>query len=147
MPQIYDIGPTALLPPQPPEGRRAKDFFAQKIRRLRTGLNPLTWVLKASTLPLDHRSRYWTYIWRKLFIAASEQAPWHAHCWIYRGELWKFVLVDREFFSLLPTGRNSECGNNEIFEFRNLLILNLVKSTLFCMCESIYCNVRSLHNL
>jgi hypothetical protein len=26
-----------------------------KIRRLRPGLNPQTWVLKASTLPLDHR--------------------------------------------------------------------------------------------
>ena len=74
MPLIYDIGPTALLPP-PSEGRRAKDFFAQKIRRLWTGLNPRTWVLKASTLPLDHRSRYWTYIWRTLFIGASEQAP------------------------------------------------------------------------
>ena len=36
-------------------------FFALKIRRLRPGLNPRTWVLKASALPLDHRSRcnYW----------------------------------------------------------------------------------------
>jgi hypothetical protein len=34
------------------EGRRAEDFFALKIRRLRPGLNPRTWVLKASTLPL-----------------------------------------------------------------------------------------------
>jgi hypothetical protein len=41
----------------PSEGRRAEDFFAQKIRRLRLGLNPRTWVPKASTLPLDHRSR------------------------------------------------------------------------------------------
>ena len=32
-------------------------FFALKIRRLRVGLNPRTWVLKTSTLPLDHRSR------------------------------------------------------------------------------------------
>ena len=28
-----------------------------RIRRLRPGLNPRTWVLKASTLPLHHRSR------------------------------------------------------------------------------------------
>ena len=42
----------------PPKGRRAEDFFALKIRRLRPGLNPRTWVLKASTLPLDHRSRW-----------------------------------------------------------------------------------------
>ena len=41
----------------PSEGRRAEDFFALKIRRFRPGLNPRTWVLKASTLPLDHRSR------------------------------------------------------------------------------------------
>ena len=42
----------------PSEGRRAEDFFALKIRRLRPGLNRRTWVPKASTLPLDHRSRY-----------------------------------------------------------------------------------------
>jgi hypothetical protein len=32
-------------------------FSPLKIRRLRPGLNPRTWVLKASRLPLDHRSR------------------------------------------------------------------------------------------
>jgi hypothetical protein len=41
----------------PSEGRHAEDFFALKIWRLRLGLNPRTWVLKASTLPLDYRSR------------------------------------------------------------------------------------------
>ena len=46
MPQIYDMGPTALLPL-----RRAEDL---KIRRQ-------TWVLKASTLPLDHQSRDFRY--------------------------------------------------------------------------------------
>jgi len=34
----------------PSEGRRAADFFARKIRRLRPGLNPQTRVPKASTL-------------------------------------------------------------------------------------------------
>ena len=34
----------------PSEGRRAEHFFARKIRRLRPGFNPRTWVLKASTL-------------------------------------------------------------------------------------------------
>ena len=34
----------------PSEGRRAQDFFARKIRRLRPGLNPRTRVPKASTL-------------------------------------------------------------------------------------------------
>jgi len=41
----------------PSEGRCAEDFFALKIWRLRSGANPRTWVPKASTLPLDHRSR------------------------------------------------------------------------------------------
>ena len=39
----------------PSEGRRTEDFF-------RPGLNPRTWVPKASTLPLGHRSRYRSYI-------------------------------------------------------------------------------------
>ena len=42
----------------PSEGRRAEDFFALKIWWLRLGLKPWTWVLNASTLPLDHRSPY-----------------------------------------------------------------------------------------
>ena len=46
----------------PSEGRRAEDFFALKIRQLRAGLNSRTWVLKVSTLPLDHRSRLYNNI-------------------------------------------------------------------------------------
>jgi hypothetical protein len=42
----------------PSDGRRAKDFFALKIRRLRPGENPRTWTPKASTLPLDNRIRF-----------------------------------------------------------------------------------------
>jgi len=34
----------------PSEGRHAEDFFTQKIRQLWLGLNPRTWVPKASTL-------------------------------------------------------------------------------------------------
>jgi len=34
----------------PSEGRRAEDFFARKIRWLRPGLNPRSWVPEASTL-------------------------------------------------------------------------------------------------
>jgi hypothetical protein len=47
------MGPTALLPLR----RSAEDFFRPKYWRLRPGTNPWTWVPKASTLPLDHRSR------------------------------------------------------------------------------------------
>jgi len=58
MPQICDMGPTALLPLR----RKACWGFSSplKIRRLRPVLNPRTWVPKASTLPLDHRSRWQT---------------------------------------------------------------------------------------
>jgi hypothetical protein len=42
----------------PPKEGVLRIFFSPlKIRRLRPGLNPRTWVLKDSTLPLDHRSR------------------------------------------------------------------------------------------
>ena len=33
----------------PSEGRRAKEFFALKIRRLRPGVNPRTWIPKAKS--------------------------------------------------------------------------------------------------
>ena len=41
----------------PPKEGVLRIFSPWKIRRLRLGLNPRTWVAKASTLPLDHRSR------------------------------------------------------------------------------------------
>jgi hypothetical protein len=56
MPQIYDMGPPALLPLR---RKGCWGFFSPwKIRRLRPGFNPQTWVLEASTHHLDHRSRY-----------------------------------------------------------------------------------------
>jgi len=42
----------------PPKKGVLRIFSPLKIRRFRQGLNPRTGVLKASTLPLDHRSRY-----------------------------------------------------------------------------------------
>ena len=41
----------------PPKEGVLRIFSPLKFRRLRPGLNPRTWVQKASTLPLDHRSR------------------------------------------------------------------------------------------
>ena len=41
----------------PPEEGVLSIFSPWKIQRLRSGLNQRTWVPKASTLPLDHRSR------------------------------------------------------------------------------------------
>ena len=42
----------------PPKEDVLRNFSPWKIRRLRPGLNPRTWVPKASTLPLDHRSLF-----------------------------------------------------------------------------------------
>ena len=42
----------------PPKEGVLRIFSPLKNRRLRPGLNPRTWVPKASTLPLDHRSRF-----------------------------------------------------------------------------------------
>ena len=46
----------------PPKEGVLRIFSPLKIRRLRPGLNPRTWVPKASTLPLDHRSRLFIFM-------------------------------------------------------------------------------------
>ena len=80
------MGRTALLPP--PEGRCTEDFFSPwKIQRLRSGLNPRTWVPKASTLPLDHRSRSGTGL---LLLQSNSGYPqlcrldnfWFLYMWV-----------------------------------------------------------------
>ena len=55
VPQIYDMGLTALLPLR---RKACWGFFCpEKSWRLRLGLKPRTRVLKGSTLPLNHWSR------------------------------------------------------------------------------------------
>ena len=49
MPRKSATWETALLPP-PPQGRHAVGFFTRKIRRLRPGSNPRSWVPEASML-------------------------------------------------------------------------------------------------
>ena len=51
MPRKSATWEPALLPP--PQGRHAVDFFARKIRRLRPGSNPRSWVPEASMLTTD----------------------------------------------------------------------------------------------
>ena len=69
MPQIYDMGPTALLPFR---RKACCGFFRpEKSRRLRPGLNPRTWVLKGSTLPLDHGSRNLGGLSRQIYEKCS----------------------------------------------------------------------------
>ena len=49
----------------PPKEGVLRIFSPLKMRRLRPGLNPRTWVLKASKLSLDQRSRLYIYIVNK----------------------------------------------------------------------------------
>ena len=50
-----------------------------RIFSLRPGLNPRTWVLKASTLPLVHRSRYSVNMEAKLVTYATVRFTIHCH--------------------------------------------------------------------
>ena len=80
MPQIYDMGPTALLPLR---RKACWGFFRPlKIRRLRPGLNPRTWVLKASTLPLDLTFSIWPFkshisAAARVFVQFNLESPWY----------------------------------------------------------------------
>jgi hypothetical protein len=58
-------------------------FSPWKIRRLRPGLNPRTWVLKANTEPLDQRSRFGRgYLWFYLGVGfGGWGAKWTRVCW------------------------------------------------------------------
>jgi len=55
----------------PPKEGMLRIFSPLKIRRLRPGLNPRTGVPKASTLPLDHRSRSGGIIHSKMTCTPS----------------------------------------------------------------------------
>jgi hypothetical protein len=97
----------------PSEGRRAEEFFTLKIRRLRQGVNPRTWVPKASTLPLDHRSR-WEHnlhlskkflIFFKIFFSYPRRLNW----------LWSPpspLLKGRHDYSFVQSGRSMKLNTN-----------------------------------
>jgi len=70
----------------PPNEGVMKIFSPLKIRRLRPALNPRTWVPKASTLPLDHRSRSNYTIWKYVLTIWSEHNDTFSHGivhWVY----------------------------------------------------------------
>ena len=53
-------------------------FSPLKIRRFRPGLNPRTWIPKASTLPLDHRSRYvWICLYKSQTSTSTSTSTSH----------------------------------------------------------------------
>ena len=58
----------------PPKEGVLGDFFALKIRHFRPDLSPRTWVLKASTVHLDHRSRLWS--WNSVSINLAWNCIW-----------------------------------------------------------------------
>ena len=60
----------------PPKEGALRIFSPWKIRRLQPGLNPWTWVPKASTLPLDHRSHF-----NKSFTSDLKTTQWYFETW------------------------------------------------------------------
>ena len=90
MPQIY-MEPTALLPLR----RKAcwGFFLPLKIRRLRPGLNPRTWVLKASTLPLDTILDI-NLIWHEMILRITEHWLQVLHLsFLHHRKLWKIWTI------------------------------------------------------
>ena len=77
-------------------------FSPCKIRRLRPGLKPRTWVPKASTLSLDHRRRYQETLLRSAIICTFEQivlgwsnlGRWDAKGTLDRPESWKMWIFE-----------------------------------------------------
>ena len=69
MPKICDMGKKACW----------RFFSPWKIRRLRPGLNPRTWVPKASTLPLDHRSPFIPPYNHNVFKSSRDSLLVYAH--------------------------------------------------------------------
>ena len=61
----------------PPKEGVLRIFFTLKVQRLQPGLNPRTWVLKARTLPLDHRSLSFTIEANKALHFGDGIAPTH----------------------------------------------------------------------
>ena len=80
-----------------------------KIRRLRPGLNSRTWVPKASTLPLDHRSRYYYYYYnQREGLAVDEMIV------LYKGTvtLWKCVAINIKYLVSKLTNFATLCATH-----------------------------------
>ena len=68
----------------PPKEGVLRIFSPLKIRRIRPGLNPRTWVLKASTLPLDYRSSCFFYIRNFLILLVNTEVSEDGSTFIFR---------------------------------------------------------------
>ena len=101
----------------PPKEGVLRIFSPWKIQRLRPGLNPRTWVPKASALLLDHRSRY--EIWVPEYFSKTCWRKFKFH-WKFdqntagtsRAELGTFMITRLFFFlaveNVLNKSYNSE---------------------------------------
>jgi len=144
MPQICDMGLTALLPLR---RKVCWGFFRpEKCWHLRLGLNPRTWVLKGSTLTLDHRSRFPVLLLSQ-FMWYGKCVPIHAMkaCRGYRGiapfvhdlgTRWKWV-VNPIPWPLHSQGKSPWCPLNR------RLCGPLYRSSLFWRTEKSLASARS----
>ena len=104
MPRKSATWETALLPPQ---GRHAVDFFARKIRRLRPGSNPRSWVPEASMLT-TRPPKVWVYQstnWdvQQIFLLTDAFHIFFSSVWSSRG----FLLRSLSHIILTLKGKNT----------------------------------------
>ena len=92
MPQIYDMGPTVLHPLRRKPYWR---FLRPKILRLQPGLNPRTWVLKASTRTLEHPRRYSPYKSQEI----KNTLPMNVHNYFNTKSLLNCILLKDQSFT------------------------------------------------
>ena len=91
-------------------------FSSWKIRRLRLALNPRTWVSKASTLTLDHRSHYITVIENnknlKRFYTVDQERFYNLPEGSYLGSKQRRAIVWNSFLSTTAEDYATHANNN-----------------------------------
>jgi hypothetical protein len=133
MPQICDMGQTALLPLR---RKACWGFFSPlKIRRLRPGLKPRTWVPKASTLPLDHRSRF-RHIYGPIILYDTKDTELCCILLVTRKGLKTQYIILRLCVCLLIA---DEISRRDVVDILYVSVMALGDTTLMC------CSVDSFH--
>ena len=115
----------------PPKEGVLRIFLPLNIRRIRPGLNPRTWVPKASTLPLDHRSRC-----NLQYTSMNARLSWQPCCQYlavacFRGST-VTTLADRQreiLISGVQVGWRVGCGVG--WEVRRIGVLKVIPLFIF----------------
>jgi hypothetical protein len=103
------MGPPALLPLR---RKACLEFFSPwKIRRLRPGLNPRTWVLECNTHPLDHRSLASSWL-STLFVSMM-----HGQTNIKRGYIVQIPKKKKNILTALLWTTNTKSNLNLLCNF------------------------------